>query len=229
MAGTDRTVVSVESVATTSRRCTPIRRVDVIYNAVDFAQGEATTTRGRCARHSGCRNARVAGVIARLTEQKGHRLARRTRDDARAGRRHVLRSAAAIQNDSFVARSRSGCRLAPFPRSWRDLGNLLGAMDVFVMPSLEGRRSLVLAMGAGVPVVATAVAGIPEVVDDGCTGLLVAPGDAPALGVALARVFTDGPLRDRMARDAKASVLPRFGVEKYVASVAGLYDELLGR
>src|SRR4029450_9031884 len=64
----------------------------------------------------------------------------------------------------------------------RDLGDLLAAMDVFVMPSLwEGLPlSMVLAMGAGVPVVATAVAGIPEVVADGETGLLVAAGEAAA-------------------------------------------------
>jgi glycosyltransferase involved in cell wall biosynthesis len=111
----------------------------------------------------------------------------------------------------------------------RDLGDLLGAMDVFAMPSLwEGLPlSLVLAMSAAVPVVATAVAGIPEVVDGGRTGLLVPPGDAPALGAALARLFGDPALRRRMGADGQASVLPRFGVERYVQAIAGLYDELL--
>ena len=61
------------------------------------------------------------------------------------------------------------------------------------MPSLwEGLPlSLVLAMGAGLPVVATRVAGIPEVVEDGRTGLLVPPADAAALGAALARLCRD--------------------------------------
>ena len=78
-----------------------------------------------------------------------------------------------------------------FPGPRRDLGNLLGAMDVFVLPSLwEGLPlSMVLAMGAGVPVVATAVAGVPEVVEAGRTGLLVPPGDATTLGAALTRLF----------------------------------------
>ena len=97
------------------------------------------------------------------------------------------------------------------------------------MPSLwEGLPlSLVLAMGAGLPAVATAVAGIPEVIDDGGTGLLVPPADATALGSALARVFDDASLRARLGRDARASVLPRFGVDRHVSAMVGLYDRLL--
>jgi len=104
-------------------------------------------------------------------------------------------------------------------------------MDVFVLPSLwEGLPlSLVLAMGAGVPVVATAVAGVPEVVEDGRTGLLVPPADAAALGAALTRLFTDDASAQRMGHDARAAVLPRFGIDRYVDSIVGLYDRLLER
>src|SRR5262249_26465029 len=111
----------------------------------------------------------------------------------------------------------------------RDLGNLLGAMDVFVMPSLwEGLPlSMVLAMGAGVPVIATAVAGIPEVVCDGRTGLLVPPGNAEALGGALVRLRADAAMRTRLGCEAKAAVLPRFDVDGYVRSIVDLYDRLL--
>ena len=67
-----------------------------------------------------------------------------------------------------------------FAGARRDLGNVLNAIDMFVMPSLwEGLPlSLVLAMGAGLPVIASKVAGIPEVVGDDVSGLLVDPGDA---------------------------------------------------
>ena len=111
----------------------------------------------------------------------------------------------------------------------RDLGDLLGAIDVFVMPSLwEGLPlSLVLAMGAGVPVVASAVAGIPEVVQSGRTGLLVAPGDVASLGAALTTIATDQAARERMGRDARASVLPRFNIDRYVQAIVDLYDRLL--
>jgi glycosyltransferase involved in cell wall biosynthesis len=104
-------------------------------------------------------------------------------------------------------------------------------MDVFVLPSLwEGLPlSMVLAMGAGVPVVATAVAGIPEVVDDGRTGLLVPPADARALGAALTRLLADRVFAEQMGHDARAAVLPRFGIDRYVESIVGLYDRLLER
>jgi len=111
----------------------------------------------------------------------------------------------------------------------RDLGDLLSAMDVFVLPSLwEGLPlSLVLAMGAGVPIVATNVAGVPEVVEDGRTGLLVPSADAAALGRAVGRLVTDPALARRLADAARATVLPRFGIDGYVASVVALYDRLL--
>jgi len=89
--------------------------------------------------------------------------------------------------------------------------------------------SMVLAMGAGLPVVATAVAGIPEVVDDGRTGLLVGPADARALGRALERLFVDPDLRRRIGANARAAVLPRFGVDRYVESIVSLYDRLLAQ
>jgi len=97
------------------------------------------------------------------------------------------------------------------------------------MPSLwEGLPlSMVLAMGAGLPVVATRVAGIPEVVQDGVTGVLVPPADVPALGSALARLSADPALRLSMGAAASAFVRPRFGIDGYVAAVTGLYDRLL--
>jgi rhamnosyl/mannosyltransferase len=87
--------------------------------------------------------------------------------------------------------------------------------------------SLVLAMGAGLPVVATRIPGLPEVVDDGRTGLLVPPGDAGALGAAMARIVRDPAFGRGLAGAARDAVLPKFGVDGYVASVVALYDRLL--
>jgi glycosyltransferase involved in cell wall biosynthesis len=97
------------------------------------------------------------------------------------------------------------------------------------MPSLwEGLPlSMVLAMGAGLPVIATRVAGIPEVVENGVTGLLVPPADVAALGAALARLVSDQQLRKTLGAAAAAFVRPRFGVDGYLAAVTALYDRLL--
>jgi glycosyltransferase involved in cell wall biosynthesis len=177
-------------------------------------------------------DAPVAGVIARLTEQKGHTYL----FEALASTPELANVQLLVVGDGNL---RSGLRAqvealglaarVHFLGARRDLGNLLAAMDVFVLPSLwEGLPlSLVLAMGGQVPVVATRVAGVPEVVDDGRTGLLVAPADSRALGGALARLFADPELRRTFGRDGRAAVLPRFGVDGYVTAVTRLYERLL--
>jgi len=206
-------------------------KVDVIYNAVDWSQLQTSRSREDVRASLGLEpGTRVVGVIARLTEQKGHRflfeaLQRPSLTGVQAivvgdgDRREALRQQAAACGLEGRVR---------FLGARRDLGDLLSAMDVFVLPSLwEGLPlSLVLAMGAGLPVVATAVAGIPEVVQNGRTGLLVPPGDAGALADALERVCSDSDLAASLGRCGKAAVLPRFGVDGYVDAVTSLYDRL---
>jgi glycosyltransferase involved in cell wall biosynthesis len=81
---------------------------------------------------------------------------------------------------------------------------LLASLDVLVLPSAyeELGSVLVEAMAAGRPVVATRVGGIPEVVEEGRTGLLVPPGDVPALAAALDRVLHEPGLAERLGRCA---------------------------
>ena len=70
-------------------------------------------------------------------------------------------------------------------------------------------------------------AGIPEVVHDRVSGLLVDAGEASQLARALAALVQDGALRARLGEAAREYVRPRFGIDGYVASIAGLYDRLL--
>ena len=97
------------------------------------------------------------------------------------------------------------------------------------MPSFwEGLPlSMVLAMGAGLPVVASRVAGIPEVVKDRISGLLVDAGNSDQLARALRALVQDPALRARLGSAASEFVRPRFGVDGYVASITALYDRLL--
>jgi glycogen(starch) synthase len=83
---------------------------------------------------------------------------------------------------------------------------VLASLDVLVLPSAyeEMGSVLVEAMAAGLPVVASAVGGIPEVVRDGETGLLVPPGDVAALTASLDRLAADPQLRERLAAGARA-------------------------
>ena len=89
-----------------------------------------------------------------------------------------------------------------FAGARQDIPRLLGAMDIFVLPSLNEALPIVIleAMAVGLPVVATRVGGVPEIVQDGATGLLVAPGDEAALLDALSRLAEDPALRRQAGR-----------------------------
>lgn len=89
------------------------------------------------------------------------------------------------------------------------------ALDVLAMPSLSEGFGLVAAeAGArGVPVVASRASSLPEIVRDGVTGLLVPPGDAPALADALGRILGDGAFAESLGRAAAAEVAARFDRE----------------
>jgi glycosyltransferase involved in cell wall biosynthesis len=80
--------------------------------------------------------------------------------------------------------------------------------DIFVLPSLYEPIPLAIleALAAGLPVIASDVGGIPELVRDGYNGLLVKPGNPPELAAALSKLVDDRELRDRLASNAKPSV-----------------------
>jgi glycosyltransferase involved in cell wall biosynthesis len=234
---TDRVIVSARSVREFYVRqihADPAK-IDVIYNAVDWSTlqpAESPGTRARMRASLGlAADAKLAGVIARLTEQKGHRFLFEALAAAALADVHLLVVGDGDLRDALrVEAGRLGiASRVHFLGARRDLGDLLAAIDVFVMPSLwEGLPlSLILAMGAALPVVATAVAGIPEVVAPGETGWLVPPGDAPALARALTEVFGDRDRAGSIGRAAREWVRPRFGVDEYINAVAGLYDRLL--
>jgi glycosyltransferase involved in cell wall biosynthesis len=111
----------------------------------------------------------------------------------------------------------------------RDVPELLRTFDLLALTSdREGCPNVVLeAMASGVPVVATAVGGTPDLIDEGVTGRLIPPGDAGALASAILRILRDPPAREGMARAALEHVRSGFGLDAMVARTAALYEELL--
>lgn len=100
------------------------------------------------------------------------------------------------------------------------------AADVFCLPSLyEGFPLAILeAMAAGLPVVATAVAGIPEAVEDGVTGRLVPPEDAAALARALAELAADPTAARRMGAAGRRRVEEEFAIPRIAAAYLELWE-----
>jgi glycosyltransferase involved in cell wall biosynthesis len=230
-------VASAESVkqAYVKQLGIPPDSVRVVYNAVNWDRLNATAAPQQTRRQLSIPEDRiVVGVVATLQDKKGHHVLldafARTPGLARTWLMLVGDGTLRTSLEAYAATLGIGDRVT-FCGTRRDLGNLLPAMDIFALPSLwEGLPlALLLAMGAGRPVVATRIAGIPEVVVDGETGLLVPPGDASAIGAALARLSEDPAERRRLGDAAREAVRDRFGADAYASSVTHLYEEFLGR
>ncbi len=110
-----------------------------------------------------------------------------------------------------------------------DVPALFSRFDVFALPSLnEGISNTILeAMASGLPVVATAVGGNPELVQDGRTGALVPPADADALARALGQYADDAERLTEHAQAARALAQERFSMQAMVNGYMRVYDQLL--
>jgi len=110
-----------------------------------------------------------------------------------------------------------------------DIPCLMAAFDVLVVPSLnEGMGRVLLEAGAaGTPVVASRVGGIPDVVDEGVTGLLVGVGDVGGLVEGVVSLAASPERRALMGAAARAKVVPHFSLETMVRRIEALYEELL--
>jgi hypothetical protein len=111
-----------------------------------------------------------------------------------------------------------------------DVENVYGAADIIAIPSTQPDPlpgSAVEAAAAGCAVIAAAHGGLPEIVRDGETGLLVPPGDAAALARACASLLDDDALRARLGSAAATDARERFSADRLRDSVQRLYDEVL--
>lgn len=114
------------------------------------------------------------------------------------------------------------------PGARDDVAGLLHGFSLFTLPSLaEGTPvSMLEAMACGLPVVASRVGGIPEVVTDGVEGTLVAPRDVEALAAALAAYARDPELRRRQGEAARARIEHAFSMRTMLEEYGRLYDRL---
>jgi len=109
-----------------------------------------------------------------------------------------------------------------------DVVPLLSAADLFLLPSLQESFGLAAleAMACEVPVVASRVGGLPEVIEDGVTGILHPPDDFEAMAASAIRLLTDRAAHADMAREGRQAVVRRFCVHEIVPLYEALYREL---
>ncbi len=211
--------------ATETRRLFGVRRPRILPNFVDlerFAPASSPSGEPVVVHCSNLRPVkRVPDVIAAFA----------------AATRNTRARLVVVGDGPEAPRARQEAERLGISRRVRFLGNqtaleeiLRGATAYLLASESESfGLSALEAMACGVPVVAPRVGGIPEVVEDGVTGLLAPPGDIGALGAALRRLCTSPALGRRLARAARARAEARFGRERGIDRYEALYRGVLAR
>jgi len=218
-----------------SRAGVPESKLRVVLNGIDPSAFEAPVNVAAKRRELGLpAEGPVMIVVARLLPEKGHRYLIEAVSELRRSfpTATLLVVGAGPSREDLDVRARalglhgSGVR---FLGERRDVPELLAASDVFVLPSSirEGLSiSLLEAMAARRPVLVTDIGGNRQTVDDGKTGLVVAPADAAALHRGLLELLQD-PMRARELAEAGRAKLDReFGAQRMVSDTEALYEQL---
>jgi glycosyltransferase involved in cell wall biosynthesis/predicted Ser/Thr protein kinase len=208
----------------------PREKIDVVYNAVDLARVEVKAPPGLCGELGGGDGHPLVLTPARLDPQKGHRVLFEAIPQIPDATFLLAGEGPEREPLEALAAQLGIAERVRFLGRREDVPELLGACDVFALPSLyEGSSLAVLeAMAAGIPIVSSAIGGTDELVEDDRSGLLVAPGDAGALAAALRRVIGNPALRESLAAGARERVEAGLTREQMAARVSGVYRELLG-
>jgi glycosyltransferase involved in cell wall biosynthesis len=206
-------------------RIAPPEKIAAIPLGLDLAPFAATS---RLSTQPALGEAPVVGIVGRLVPIKNHALfleaARRLIQDGVPARFEVVGDGE-LRHQLEAQAADLGERIT-FVGWQRDLPKVYSELSVVVNTSLnEGTPvALIEAMAAGVPVVATAVGGVPDVVRPGETGWLVPTGEAEALAEAIKQALRGD---QAMTTRAQEKVMRRFSKERLIADIESLYQGLL--
>jgi glycosyltransferase involved in cell wall biosynthesis len=209
-------------------------RVRVVHNGVDIAAIDAARPGSEVRRVLGLPDeARVLGLVGRLDHWgKGHRElfeAMALLKDRHPCQALIVGGGRREDEVGALAASLGLADAVHFLGQRQDVPDLLHAMDIFVLPSYSEGVSLALleAMAAGLPVIASRVGGLPEVVEDEVTGLLIPPRDAAALARALTRLLGDPAWAKALGDRARRHVRENFSLERLGREINEIYEKLV--
>jgi len=176
---------------------------------------------------------RVVGFIGRLAPVKGaiHLIEALSRIREAVSNTHCLLVGDGEERPALEKRvEQLGLReWVTFAGHREGVADFLSVLDVLVVPSLnEGMGRVIVEAGfLAKPVVATDVGGIPDLIEDGVSGLLVERRRPPALAEAVKRILKDSALAEKLGRSLQAKVLDGFTADQMVEKIEHLYQELL--
>lgn len=214
----------------------PAHRIDVIYNGIDLSRFPKQYSQSEKRKQLGLPLDRtLIGIIARFDPIKDHK----SLIDAIALLLNKVPDTQLLIVGDGPIRQELEDQVAQLKLSdsvrflgmRSDVPDILMALDVFVLPSIMEATSVTLleAMAASTPVVATRAGGNKEVVVDGTTGLLVPVSQPPALADALATLLTDRSTADAMGKAARKRVEDNFTFEMMIDKHEHMYRELAQR
>ena len=214
----------------------PRDRRHLIHNAIDTDDYRRTTTRSEAKTQLGFpTDELLVGAVGRLSPEKGFDLLIRAVAELRRAGRPVFLAIAGDGDErprleQLIAEL--GCQsFVQLLGYVADPRRLYEALDLYVLSSLrEGLPNVVLeAMALEAPVIATRIAGLPKMIQDGVDGILVPPGDPAALTAAMADLLGDASARDRLSQAARQTIESRFSFQRRMERVVAVYDQVLGR
>lgn len=233
----DRVLVNSEAARRELRErfSVPDDKIVSVGTGIDIARIDSAEPNGELVERLGFSGRRIVGIVAKLSQIKGHRY-------LLEAMRLLLEShpdASLMIVGDGPLRSRLEKQTAElglsdsvrFVGSRDDVASLLKVMSVFVLASTsEGSPNAVLeAMAAGLPVVATEVGGVPEMVSNGRTGVLVPAKDPEAMAAALAGLLDDGERAAAMGRAAREAVEREHDLELVVRRTQDVFESELER
>ena len=206
--------------------------VSLIYNGVDLErydhQEPCCTLREEYGMLEG---SQIVGVVARLEAEKGHPTLLEAWPTVVAefpdAYLLVVGEGSRLESLQAQARKLGIAERVVFTGRRDDIPAVTAALDIAVLPSYREAQGLTIleAMALSRPVIASNVGGIPEMIDDGVTGILVPPHDADALSTAIGRLLRDHQLADTLGRAGHDLAHDRFCIEGMVSSIQEIYDE----
>lgn len=232
-------IIAVSNEVKTSlvrRRSVPSEKISVIHYGVDLTRYNPNGQETRTAKRAELNlkpDDFLIGIVARLEPWKGHDIF----VEAFAGLAaefpnvHVVLVGDGSLRKSLEEQVRGhglGKRIH-FLGVRHDIADLLNCIDLFVLPSRPGEglpNVLLEAMACGVPVVATNVGGIPELVRNGYNGYVVQTGDAAALRKVLRKLISDKQHLNQLSKNALKTVQTEFSLQKQLTAFESVYDSV---